>query len=203
MTKEWFNENVTSFGSLIDAARELGCDDLVENIYTEDGMDDTINECYLMDWARYRSWRELLDILSELPTGCEWYFCDDSGDWNGLDDYDFEQWKTEIREEAEYRGLFDDEEEEEEDDVEEEEWHPCPRIGQDRTEEPEEPAEQPDLDGIFQVIGTSIDSAVVMIEASAAAAHRQQAAIEEQIAADRMAENAAASDILSAVLTIC
>lgn len=95
----------------------------------------TDNNCYLMDevvdddsrdeWIREdireagMNWRGIRDWLNSIETGYEWWEYN-SGDWIGLDDYEFERYQEDVADWAESHGLFDSEDEEE-DDVEEEE----------------------------------------------------------------------------------
>lgn len=114
MTRNEFLEDVTTFSDLKDFCYNENCS-ILEDVYDEEGRDDYINEC-LMDWAREDSWQDLYGRLDNIPTGYDWYRYDDYGDWCGLDDGDFEEYKGDVLEWADDNGVWDDDEEE---DVEE------------------------------------------------------------------------------------
>lgn len=88
--------------------------------------------------------------LDEIPTGYEYYRCDGSFDYTGLDDdSDFEDYKIRVLEWMDDEGLWDAEED---DDEEDEEFDPdydlfSPGEAQDK----EEPAEPPVEDEDFSV----------------------------------------------------
>ena len=110
MTRNEFLENVSTFGDLKDFCCDEDCS-LLEDVYDEEGRDDYINEC-LMDWTREDSWQDLYSRLDSIPTGYDWYRYDDYGDWCGLDDEDFEDYKGDVLEWADDHGVWDDDEEE-------------------------------------------------------------------------------------------
>ncbi len=114
MTRNEFLEDVTSFGDLKDFCYNEDCN-LLEDVYDEEGRDDYINEC-LMDWARDDTWQELYDRLNGIPTGYNWYRYDEYGDWCGLDDEDFEEYKNDVLEWADDNGVWDDDEEDTDED---------------------------------------------------------------------------------------
>lgn len=117
MTRAEFYENVTTWWDLKDFCSEERCD-ICDDIYDEEGRDDYINDC-LMDWARNNSWSELLAILDGIPTGYDYYRYDDYGEWEGLDDGDFDELRDEVAEWMDENGYWDDDEEEADDDEEE------------------------------------------------------------------------------------
>ena len=112
MTRQEFIDEIYEWGRLIDFCNDEGCDYL-DNIYTEDARDDYINEYQLEDWARNNTWRNLYSLLEDLTADYDYYRIDEYGDWVGLDDYDFDDYKDDVLRWADDRGIFDEEDEEE------------------------------------------------------------------------------------------
>ena len=118
MTRQEFEDNVTTWWELRDFCDEQRCD-VMDGIYDEADYDDYINEC-LVDWARNDTWEELRNRLNDIPSGYDYYRHDDYDDWEGLDDTDFRAVKAEVAERVDDYGCWDDEDEEDEEDDEEE-----------------------------------------------------------------------------------
>lgn len=117
MTRAEFYENVTTWRELKNFCSDEQCD-ICDDIYDERGRDDYINDC-LMDWARNNSWTGLLSRLEDIPTGYDYYQCDDYGDWVGLDDNDdFDDIREEVVDWMDNNGYWDDEEEANDDEEE-------------------------------------------------------------------------------------
>ena len=112
MTRQEFIDEINDWWDLIDFCNSEGCDYL-ENIYTEESRDDYINEYQLEDWVRNNTWRNLYSLLDDIPSDYEYYRIDEYGDWEGLDDYDFGDYKDDVLRWADDRGIFDEEDEEE------------------------------------------------------------------------------------------
>lgn len=111
MTRSEFIDNVTEFSELIDFCRDEGCDEL-EDVYSDDGMDEYIDE-ELVDMARNcDGWRSLLDTLSGITTGYDYYYRDEYGDWVGLGDSDFDDYKNDVLDWMDSNDYWDDEEDE-------------------------------------------------------------------------------------------
>ena len=87
------------------------CDD----VYSNSQKDDYIND-NLVEWARNSTWRELYERLGDIPDSADWYILDDYGDFCEASDDEFDDYKQNILDEADERGLFDDDEEEYEED---------------------------------------------------------------------------------------
>lgn len=111
MTRQEFIDDVTSWWELLDFCNEEFCD-YCDDIYSSDARDDEINEYDLDDWARNYTWRQLLDILSELDDGYEYYRKDEYGEWESLSDYDFDNYKDDVLRWADDNDVFEDDEEE-------------------------------------------------------------------------------------------
>lgn len=121
MTRSEFLENVTDWSELIEFCRDEDCD-ICEDVYDEESRDDVITE-RIVDWARNAdSWQDLADRLSEITTGYDYYSEDDYGDWNGLTDSDFEDYKTDVLDWMDNNDYWD----EDEDEDEEEEYYEPP-----------------------------------------------------------------------------
>lgn len=116
MTRQEFIDSVNSFYDLIDFCNDYGCD-ICEDIVDDDTMDDYINE-EIGDF--YGSWRELRDLLSDIPTGYEYYRRDGRLDYVWMDNNDFESYKDDVLSWADDAEVFETEEEDEDDDGENE-----------------------------------------------------------------------------------
>lgn len=112
MTANEFLENVNEWWELKDFCSETGCD-YCEDIVDEETLDEDV-EYALSEYHRDYNWREVRDLLDDIPTGYDYYRCDGSFDYVGLDDEDFESLKEDVYDWAFNNGYFDDEEEEEE-----------------------------------------------------------------------------------------
>lgn len=86
------------------------CDD----IYDDESKDDYINE-HLSDMADDAdSWQSLYRTLDDIPTGYDYYRLDDYGEFNGLGDDDFEDYKDEVLEWMDDNEYWDEDEDDEE-----------------------------------------------------------------------------------------
>lgn len=122
MTRQDFIENVNSWSELIDFCYDEDCDEC-ENIYSEDSMDEQIDES-LGIWIENYRWWDLKDILNDLPTDGDYFYCESSDTkWRALDDEDFENYKERVLLWMD-RGEYWDEEYDEEDEYLEEENPP-------------------------------------------------------------------------------
>ena len=107
MTANEFLENVNDYYDLKDFCSEVGCE-YCDDIVDDDTLDEDV-EYALAEYRRDYNWREIRDVLNGIPTGYDWYRCDGSFDYVGLDDSDFEDSKDEVYEWALNNGYFDDE----------------------------------------------------------------------------------------------
>lgn len=112
MTRQEFIENVNDWYDLKDFCSSNDCD-ILDCIYDEDGMDSEI-ECYMDEYHDDYSWREFRDMLSDIPTGYEFYREDGAFNWVGMEDSDFREYKDSILEWMDDGGYWDDDEEDEE-----------------------------------------------------------------------------------------
>lgn len=134
MTRQEFLDDVCSFDELRDFCYDNDCT-ICDDIYDDDSKDDYINE-HLSDMADDAdSWQSLYRTLEDIPTGYDYYRLDDYGDFNGLDDDDFEDYKNDVLE-----WMDDGEYWEEDEDPEEEEYFP-PEEERNEEENDEEPYE--------------------------------------------------------------
>lgn len=122
MTRQDFIDNVNDFDELIDFCNDYECD-LCEDVYSETARDEYIDD-NLRDMAyNAEGWQDLLDTLNAIVTGYDWYRRDDYDDWEGLGDYEFEQYKQDVLEWADDNDIWEEDEEEalpEDDDDDEE-----------------------------------------------------------------------------------
>ena len=113
MTRQEFIDNVTCMSDLIEFCTDVDCD-LLCDVYDSEGRDDYINENLLCDWARECDWEEVRNILDDIPTGYDYYYYD--GDWHGINEWEFQDWKQQVFEWCDECDVFSDDEEELEDD---------------------------------------------------------------------------------------
>lgn len=114
MRRQDFIDDITTWSELLSFCYDEDCD-ICEDIYSEDDRDENIDSNSLVEWARNNTWQELYDILEEIPTGYDYYWEDDYGDWHGADDDLFEDRKQEVIEWMDDGGYWDEEYEDEED----------------------------------------------------------------------------------------
>lgn len=122
MTRQDFINDVNDFDELISFCNDYECD-LCEDVYDESARDEYIDD-NLRDMASNADgWQSLLDTLRYIPTGYDYYRRDDYDDWEGLGDYEFEQYKQDVLEWADDNDIWEEDEEEalpEDDDDDEE-----------------------------------------------------------------------------------
>lgn len=110
MTRQQFIDEVNDWWELIGFCNDEGCS-RCEDVYSEEIRDDCINE-ELVDMARYAaSWASLLDMLNDIATGYDYYRRTDYGDWEGLDDYEFKDYKNDVLGWADEQDIWEDDEE--------------------------------------------------------------------------------------------
>lgn len=120
MTRDEFIENVTYIGDLIEFCCDNGIEHLVEDVYTEDQLDDYINNNLTEMASDANSWRELRDTLYDIPTGEDYYIVNGLYDISEFDQYDFDRFKRDVLEYCDDDGeIFDEEDEDEEEEEEE------------------------------------------------------------------------------------
>lgn len=111
MTRQQFIDEVNDWWELIDFCNDEGCS-YCEDVYSEESRDDYINE-ELVDMARNAdSWASLRDNLNDIDTDYDYYRCTDYGDWEGLGDYEFRDYKEDVLEWADEQDIWEDDEEE-------------------------------------------------------------------------------------------
>lgn len=111
MTRQQFIDEVNDFGELIDFCYNEGCS-YCNDVYSEESRDNCINE-ELVDMARNAdNWSSLLDTLSDIATEYDYYRRTDYGRWEGLGDYEFDDYKDDVLEWADDRDIWEDDEEE-------------------------------------------------------------------------------------------
>ena len=116
MTREEFLDNVNDWDELLDFCYD---NDIYtcEDIHTDAQKDEYIED-NLVEWARTNTWKELYNILDDIPDEGSWYVINDYGEiWEATDD-DFEDYKQRTLEKCDDDELFDEEEPYEEDDIE-------------------------------------------------------------------------------------
>lgn len=111
MTRQEFIDDIEDFDDLIQVCSEYGCT-VCDSVYDSDQCDDWIDE-HTEEWAENENWRDLRDMLDSIPTGYDWYRIDDYDNVHGLDNQDFENYKSEVAEWMDGNALWDAEDEEE------------------------------------------------------------------------------------------
>lgn len=113
MTRQEFLDDVCDFSELRDFCYDNDCG-ICDDIYDDESKDDYINE-HLSDMADDAdSWQSLYRTLDDIPTGYDYYRLDDYGEFNGLDDDDFEDYKNDVLEWMDDNEYWDEDEEDEE-----------------------------------------------------------------------------------------
>ncbi len=169
MTRTQFQEGINDFSDLIDFCNEIGCD-YCEDIYDDDSRDEVIEED-LADYIRENGWRDTRDWLYGIETGYDWYKRDNYGDWVGLGDADFEQYKDDVESYCMECGCFDEDDEDEDD--EEEPYR--------ESEDPEEPPIETEDCSMNDLFAGGFCSIVAMRERKAAAEHEADEAFDAMI----------------------
>lgn len=114
MTRDEFIENVTCWSDLIDFCNDEGYERPVEDIIDADLRDERINDD-LYQYVRENDWTETLNWLrrNEDQNGYDWYRIE-YGEYVGLDDDEFENYKADVFEDVDRDNGWDDEDDEEE-----------------------------------------------------------------------------------------
>ena len=121
LTRNYFLDYVTDWSELIELCQDYNCDiceDIIDDDTLDEYVDSDISGC---DYG----WRSLRDYLSDIPTDYDYYRCDGSFDYVGLDDGDFEDYKSRVLDWMDEDDLWDadgEPEEPEEPPVEEEDF---------------------------------------------------------------------------------
>ena len=166
MTRVEFIEEVTEWHELIDLCRDYDCN-ICEDIIDDDTLDEYVD--YDISNCGY-GWRALRDYPSDIPTDYDYYRCDGSFDYVGLDNGDFEDYKSRVLDWMDEEDLWDAEEGEEDED--EEDFDPG---------EPEEPEEPPveEEDFSVSVLMSMCGSELITIRQ---AAERQKKELDDNMA---------------------
>ena len=115
MTRQEFINNITTWWQLISFCSDYdlcACD----SVYDDDELDEYINE-WLDEHSQDYGWRDLRDLLYDIPTGYEYYAIDSEygiSEIEGLGNYEFSDYKDSALEEMDDGGWWDEDEDEEE-----------------------------------------------------------------------------------------
>lgn len=149
MTREDFIENIQSWEDLINFCSDYGCD-YCEDVYDDDQMDDYINET-LVDMARNSDgWRDLRNMLNDIPTGYDYYIRDEYDEFREADDDEFEDYKSSVIEWGDNGDVWDEDEEEDYYDDEDEEPAPSMSTSESNNEEEDVVEEGCSLQELFE-----------------------------------------------------
>lgn len=114
MTRQEFLDDVYDFDALRDFCYDNNCW-FCDDVYDDESKDGYINERLPVMADNADGWQSLYRTLHNIPIGYDYYRLDDYGDFNGLDDADFEDYKNDVLEwmdNNEYWGEDEDDEEE-------------------------------------------------------------------------------------------
>lgn len=111
MTRQDFINDIEFWCELIDFCNDNGCYEC-EDIYDSEQRDDFLNE-EVENIARNETWREMLETLQGFAdgSGYDYYIKDNYGDFVGLDDNDFDAYKSEVLDWGDRYDIWDDDEE--------------------------------------------------------------------------------------------
>lgn len=110
MTRTDFIDDVTTPYDLIDFCVENDITDFINDIVDDDEKDSRIDE-YLRENAGGRdNWREVYDILDNVPTGYEYYRYNGEDDIRIFESSDFEDLKDEVLQYCDTHDIFDEDE---------------------------------------------------------------------------------------------
>lgn len=113
MTREEWRDSINTIGEFIDFCSDEGIwEDVVAELFDEDGYDDAVQE----DISEYYyGWRDLRDSLNNLPTGYDWYRRDGMFDYIGIDNDDVDYYLDDLERYLDDIGWFTDEDHEDDD----------------------------------------------------------------------------------------
>ena len=112
MTRQQFIEEVNNWYDLIDFCNDNNLDDLCD-VYDDETASELIDEA-LAEEIQYRSWRDIRDMLGSIDDGYDFYLARGGLAFEGLSDWDLDNYKDDVMTSAENAGVFDPDEEEEE-----------------------------------------------------------------------------------------
>ena len=122
MYRQEFIDNVTTWSELLDFCYDEDCN-ICDDIYPAEERDDYIDNYQITDWVRCNCWREVLDILKDIPDGCDYYQrCD--GDWYDVDEYLFDEKKQDVLAWMDEGDWWEDDTHEDEADEDEDDLRP-------------------------------------------------------------------------------
>lgn len=137
MTRDEFNQNITTWQALLQLCYDYDCD-VCEDIYDDDRRDDFVNE-RMRDRVMDRTdWEDILNWLYDIPTGGDYYIINEDDEFSVADDDDFDSYKDDVYDWMSDNDCFDEDEEEEEDEwwADEEDVSEVPAPPQTQAEEP-------------------------------------------------------------------
>lgn len=119
MTREEFINDVTNMDELFDFCCEIGEEEFFDDYYTDVGIEDYINECYLDFLYQNFDWRDVLYHLRDLENALHYHswFYTGNGCIDGIDiagDH-FDEFKHNVLSYCDDYMIFDNDEETDED----------------------------------------------------------------------------------------
>lgn len=111
MKRSEFIENIDSWWELKDVNDDFGCG-ILDDFMDAEARDEDIDDV-LMDLARNNTWRDMYSILARYydESGYDYYLYDTRyGEYRGIDEDDFDEYKQQILEWVDTNGEWDPEE---------------------------------------------------------------------------------------------
>lgn len=115
MTRQEFLDNCNDWWELLEVCRDYDLN-ACEYVYDDDDLEEYVDE-WVRDNCTDYGWRDIRDKLYDIPTGYDFYYIDSEyglSEINGLDGYDFTNYKDAVLEEMDDDDLWDEDEDEEE-----------------------------------------------------------------------------------------
>jgi len=156
-----------TWGELLELCRDYDCN-ICEDIVDDDQLDEHVDSD--INGTDY-GWRALRDYLSDIPTGYDYYRCDGSFDYAGMDDSDFDYYKEQVLDWMDEDSLWDDEDDDEAYDPDADLFSPG------EEEEPEEPPVEEEDFSVSDLMGMCGAELVTIRQAT----ERQRVAEEEAL----------------------
>lgn len=111
MTRSYYLGYVTDWCELIELCQDYDCD-ICEDVIDDDTLDEYVDSD--ISDLEY-GWRRIRDLLPDIPTGYDYYRHDGPFDYVGLNNGDFQDYKSRILEWMDENDLWDAEDDEDDD----------------------------------------------------------------------------------------
>lgn len=150
MTRQQFLDEVISFDDLFQFCYDNGYEDCLEDICDQESLNEDVGQD-IGEYISSHSWRELRDVLDDIPTGYYYYRRIGWMEYEGADD-EFEDYKIDVLSRCDRNRDWDEEEEEDESVYE--------TGGTDEDEDKPAPDEEFSVQVLIQICGRRADDYV-------------------------------------------